>query len=68
MRPPNPNDGRKFYLSVNDEAIPGYKVYRRQDAEVIRRITDRYTPEEVQRFCEMLGVISDINLEELRED
>ncbi len=62
---PDPNDKRKNYLSVNDEAVPQYKVFRRQDSEAIRRITDRFSSEEIGKFCEMLSVISDINFEEI---
>ena len=58
-------DKRRNLLSVNEEVIPQYKIYRRQDNEVIRRITDHYTPEEIRKFCEMLNIISDINFEEL---
>ncbi len=62
---PDPNDRRRNYLSVNDDAIPQYKVFRRQDSEAIRRITDRFTPEEISRLCEMLDIISEINFEEI---
>ena len=64
---PDPNDKRKNYLTVNEEAIPQYKVFRRQDSEAIKRITDRYTTEEIGKFCEMLDIISEINFEELGE-
>ena len=62
---PDPNDKRKNYLTVNEEAIPQYKVFRRQDSEAIKRITDRYTMEEIRKFCEMLDIISEINFEEI---
>ncbi len=62
---PDPNDKRKNYLSVNDEAVPQYKVFRRQDSEAIRRITDRFSSQEIGKFCEMLSIISDINFEEI---
>ncbi len=62
---PDPNDKRKNCLSVNEEAIPCYQVYRRQDNEVIRRITERYTAEDIHKFCEMLDIISEINYEEI---
>ena len=62
---PDPNDKRKSYLSVNDDAIPQYKVFRRQDSEASKRITDRFTPEEIGKFCEMLDIISEINFEEI---
>ena len=59
----DPNDKRKNYLTVNEEAIPQYKVFRRQDSEAIKRITDRYTMDEIGKFCEMLDIISEINFE-----
>lgn len=62
---PDPNDKRKNYLTVNEEAIPQYKVFRRQDSEAIKRIAERYTPEEIRKFCEMLDIISQINFEEI---
>ena len=62
---PDPNDKRKSYLSVNDDAIPQYKVFRRQNSEASKRITDRFTPEEIGKFCEMLDIISEINFEEI---
>lgn len=62
---PDPNDRRKYYLTVNEEAIPQYQVFRRQDSEAVRRITERFTQEEIGRFCEMLDIISQINFEEI---
>ena len=62
---PDPNDKRRNYLTVNEEAIPQYKVFRRQDSEAVRRITDRFSPEEIDRFCEMLDIVSGINFEEI---
>ena len=63
---PDLNDKRKNYLSVNEDAIPRYKVYRRQDNEAIRRITDSYSAEDIHKFCEMLNIISEINYEEIK--
>lgn len=62
---PDPHDKRKNYLTVNEEAIPQYKVFRRQDSEAVKRITQRYTPEEIEKFCKMLDIMSEINFEEL---
>ena len=62
---PDPDDKRKNYLSVDEDAMPRYKVYRRQDNEAIRRITDNYTPEDIHKFCEMMNIISEINYEEI---
>ncbi len=63
---PDPNDRRKNYLTVNEDAVPQYKIYRYQDNEAVRRITDKYSSEEISRFCDMLDMISEINFEELK--
>ena len=63
---PDPNDRRKNYLTVNEEAVPQYKIYRYQDNEAVRRITDKYSTEEISKFCDMLDMISEINFEELK--
>lgn len=62
---PDPKDRRKNCLFVNEEAIPKYKVYRMQDNEAIKRITEKYTSEDVSKFCDMLDMISQINFEEI---
>ncbi len=61
----DPNDKRKNYLFVNDDAAPQYKVFRRQDNEVINRITGKYSYRDIQNFCEMLSIISEVNFEEI---
>lgn len=61
----DPNDRRKHYLSVREEAVPRYKVYRRQDDEAIERLTRQFTPAEIEKFCEMLSILSEINFEEI---
>ena len=63
---PDPNDRRKNYLTVNEDAVPQYKIYRYQDNEAVRRITDKYSIEEISMFCDMLDMISEINFEELK--
>lgn len=59
------DDKRKNYLFVNEEAAQQYKIFRRQDNEVIKRITDKYSDKDVQNFCEMLNIMSEINFEEI---
>ena len=63
---PGPDDRRKNYLTVNEEAVPQYKIYRYQDNEAVRRITEKYSGEEIRMFCDMLDMISEINFEELK--
>ncbi len=62
---PDPNDRRQNLLSVNEDAIPKYKVYRQQDNLAIQRITEQYSMQDIQKFCEMLDIISSINYEEI---
>ncbi len=62
---PDPDDRRKNNLTVNEEAIPQYKVFRRQDSEAIKRIKEAFTDEEIDKFCRMLDTISQINFEEI---
>ena len=63
---PDPDDRRKNYLTVNEEAVQQYKIYRYQDNEAVRRITEKYSVEEIRMFCDMLDMISEINFEELK--
>ena len=37
----------------------------RQDDDAIQRITKKYSEDDIQKFCEMLDIISDINFEEI---
>ena len=41
-------------------------LYRYQDNEAVRRITEKYSGEEIRMFCDMLDMISEINFEELK--
>lgn len=65
---PDPNDKRKIYLTVNEEAIPQYKVFRHQDNEAIKCLTESFTPQEIEKFCQMLDTISQINFEDINGD
>ena len=62
---PAPVDTRKHYLAINDEAISQYKFYRKQNLKAIKRITESFTTEEINQFCKMLDMISEINFEEI---
>ena len=64
---PDPDDHRQNLLVVNEEAIPKYKVYRRQDSEAIVRIKEIFSEEDIKKFCRMLDIISAINYEDIDE-
>ena len=62
---PDPNDRRRAYLRIDEEKIPQYKLYKWQDSEAVKRITAHYSDEDINKFCEMLNLISDINFENI---
>ena len=51
--------------AFNEDAVLKYKIYRRQDNEAIARIKEKFSEEEIQKFCSMLDIISTINYEEI---
>ena len=65
---PAPCDGRKYFLSVNEERVQQYRIYREQDDLAVRTITERYTPEEIEKFCSMLQIITSINYDEAEKE
>lgn len=64
IKTPDPNDGRKFYLSVNEEKAPQYRIYRQQDDLAIKTISERYSVQDIEKFSEMLQILTSINYEE----
>lgn len=64
---PDPDDRRQNLLKVNEDAVPKYKIYRKQDNEAIARIKEHFSGEDIQKFCKMLDIISEINFEEIGE-
>ena len=60
----NPKDARQNLLFVNEEAVPMFKIYRKQDKEAISKICNNYSKEDIDKFCEMLNIISEINFKE----
>lgn len=62
---PDPEDGRQYLLSVNEEAVPKYKVYRKQDNMAIQKISEQYSQQEIEKFCQMLNIVSSVNYEEM---
>lgn len=58
---PDKNDHRKNLLFVNENAVPQYRIYREQDDLAIKTITERYSKQDIDKFCDMLKIITDIN-------
>ena len=61
----DPNDHRQSFLSVNEETIPKYRVYREQDNLAIKTITEKFSEDDIEKFCEMLHIMTDINFKEI---
>lgn len=61
---PDPNDHRQNLLSVNEEAVSLFRIYREQDALAATTISERFSPEDVEKFCQMLRIFTDINFKE----
>ena len=64
LKTPDPNDGRKFFLSVNEDTVPLYRIYRQQDDLAVKTIAEKYSEEDIQKFSDMLQVLTTINYEE----
>ena len=64
VKTPDPKDGRKYFLSVNEDTAPQYRIYRQQDDLAVKIITEKYSEEDVKKFSEMLQILTSINYEE----
>ena len=64
LKTPDPNDGRKFFLSVNEDNAPQYRIYRQQDDLAVKTITEKYSEEDIEKFSDMLQILTTINYEE----
>lgn len=58
------NDKRKKYLAVNENKIPQFLVYRRQDDMAVKTLNEQFSPEEVEKFCQMLHILTKVNNDE----
>ena len=64
IKTPDPNDRRKYFLTVNEDTAPQYRIYRQQDDLAVKTITERYSEEDIKKFSDMLQILTDINYEE----
>ena len=65
VKVPDPEDHRRNLLFVNEEAVPQYRIYRQQDDLAVKTITEQFSPEEIQKFCSMLEIITSINYQNI---
>ena len=59
------NDRRKWYLSIDEKNVPKYKFYRAQDEMVISSLQEKFSKEDIDKFCKMLRIMSDTNYAEI---
>ena len=64
LKTQDPDDGRKHFLSVNEETAPQYRIYRQQDDLAVKTITEKYSEEDIKKFSDMLQILTDINYKE----
>ena len=65
IKTPDAEDKRQNFLSVNEDAVPKYRVYREQDDLAVKTITEKFSKEDIDKFCEMLNILTDINYNEI---
>lgn len=61
VKTPDPKDRRQNLLSINEEAVPNYKIYKKQDSLAVKKIAEMFSEEDIEKFCQMLNVLSDMN-------
>ena len=64
VKTPDPKDGRKYFLYVNEDMAPHYRIYRQQDDLAVKIITEKYSEEDVEKFTKMLQILTSINYTE----
>lgn len=67
VKTPDPQDHRQNLLSINKEVIPEYRAYCQKNMSAVQMLQEKYSPEEIQRFCEMLRILSDVGLKEIEQ-
>ena len=65
VKHPDPGDHRQNLLSINEVNLPQYQIYRKQDDLAIRQIREHFSAEEIEKFCQMLRIITEINFKEI---
>lgn len=61
----DPLDNRQYPLSVNEEAVPDYCFCHRHNEPIVDRITQQFSPEDIEKFCQMLDLLAKASLADL---
>ena len=67
VKTPDPQDHRQNLLSINKDIIPEYRNYCQKNISAVQMLQEKFSPEEIQRFCEMLRILSDVGLKEIEQ-
>ena len=57
-------DRRKNLLFVNDDKVAQYRIYRHQDSQAVEKISEQFSAEDIEKFCQILRILTDINFQE----
>ncbi len=63
---PDPQDHRQNLLTINEDVIPKYHYHSQQYAKAVQEVQRRFSPEEIETFCKMLRILSDVSVNEIR--
>ena len=63
VKVPDAADRRRHLLFVNDEKVAQYRIYRHQDHQALEKISEQFSAEDIEKFCRMLRIFSDLNFQ-----
>ena len=49
VKTPDPKDRRQNLLSINEEAVPNYKIYKKQDSLAVKKIAEMFSEEDIEK-------------------
>ena len=64
IKTPDIMDKRKIYLEVNEDKLPLFRIYKKQDELVLKRLNEHFSEADIEKFCKMLSIITEINYNE----
>lgn len=56
-------DKRIYYLYANEDAVPAFEYYKKMDMQVAEKMAQRYSSQEIEKFCSMLETMSEFYLD-----
>ncbi len=62
LKTPDPTDHRKNFLSINEDAVPQFRMFRQQENQCVQALSEQFSPEEILNFCKMLHTLTEIHM------